>query len=84
MVIIDVREPEEFNQGHVEGAVSVPLGVIEQSPEIAKLPKDTPLVAYCRSGARAGMAKALLEQQGFVNVTNGIDQAQTEQMLHRS
>lgn len=83
-VIIDVREPDEFAGGHVEGALNVPLGRIESSPEIAGLAKSTPLIIYCRTGARAGMAKALLEQQGFTNVTNGIDQAQTEQMIHRS
>ena len=79
-LVIDVREPSEFEAGHLAGAENIPVGQVESRvEEIAKKlagDKDKPIVVYCKSGARAGRAKAALEQAGFRNVTNagGYDQ----------
>ncbi len=69
MIYIDVRTPEEFASGHYPDALNHPVELIMQGrfPELAK---DTEIILYCRSGARAGMAQQILQQAGFTNVTN--------------
>lgn len=69
MTYIDVRTPEEFASGHYPDALNHPVELIMQGrfPELAK---DTEIILYCRSGARAGMAQQILQQAGFTNVTN--------------
>lgn len=65
--IIDVRSEVEYKDGHVPGAVNVPLN---QIPTL-DAPKDAPLFLYCLSGARSGRACAALEDKlGFTNVNN--------------
>lgn len=72
-IVIDVREPDEFKVSHVTGAVNIPLGHLKSDAQIESLDRDTPIVTYCRSGSRAGVAQKILEQMGFSNVTNGIN-----------
>lgn len=69
-VFIDVRSPEEFQQGHVEGAELIPHEDIEQG--IAKLQPgmDTTLYLYCRSGRRAELAADTLRSLGYTRVIN--------------
>lgn len=67
--LIDVRTPEEFQAGYIEGAVNAPLTGF-QSGQLPDTTKDTKLYLYCRSGSRAGQAKSLLEQAGYTNITN--------------
>lgn len=65
LVILDVRTPEEFAQGHVPGAKNIPH---DQLPNrIAELmgDKNKEIVLYCRSGRRAGMAAETLKANGF-------------------
>lgn len=72
-VLIDVREPEEWAEGHVAGAVHIPLG--ELGLRLDELPRDRDLLFFCRSGARSGMAAEALRQHGVdraVNVAGGI------------
>ena len=68
-IIIDVRQPNEFQSGHIEGATNIPLSSI--AANISKI-KDLnkPVVAYCASGNRSGMATRQLEAQG-IEVING-------------
>lgn len=68
-LIIDVRTPTEFAQGHIEGATNIPLNSIQT---IADKISDhtTPLYLYCASGARSSNACRFLEAQGFEQVTN--------------
>lgn len=68
-LIIDVRTPTEFSQGHIENAINIPLDSIQ---EIANKISDrtTPLYLYCASGARSSNACRFLESQGFEQVTN--------------
>lgn len=81
-LIIDVREKFEYKMGHVKGAINIPLGQISAgSPKLEDTPKDTPIVVYCRSGGRSGMAAQALMNQGFSNVQNGINQRTVESNL---
>ena len=74
-IIIDVREPSEYNSGHVEGAVNLPLASISKdNKDISGLSSDQEIVVYCRSGGRAESARSKLLQLGFTNVVNGINQ----------
>lgn len=70
--VIDVRTPNEFAAGHIDGAINIPLEQIQNgSANLESLKKDSPIVLYCRSGRRSGVAKELLEQQGYSKLTNG-------------
>ncbi len=69
-VIVDVRSPWEFDTGHITGAKNIPLEeVIYKAKELKALNK--PIVLYCRSGNRSGMAVNILKQNGLVQVYNG-------------
>ena len=68
VVIIDVREDWEYNDGHIPGATLVPLGQIPD--RLAEIPQDKTVVAVCRSGNRSSQATDFLRQQGFENVHN--------------
>ena len=61
--LLDVRTPQEFAGGALPGAQNVPLNGIPNAME--NLPKDQPVLLYCRSGARSGMAQRFLIQEGF-------------------
>lgn len=67
--IVDVRTPAEFKQGHVKGAMNLPLQTL--SSHLNKLNKDEVIITCCASGMRSGAAKRLLKSQGFGNVHNG-------------
>lgn len=67
-VLLDVRTPEEYRDGHIPGSVNVPLGNLGDVGQVAQ--KDTPLYVYCRSGARSASAVAALEQEGYDRVRN--------------
>lgn len=67
--LVDVRTPEEFNSGSVDGAINIPLSVLEQ--ELSQFKNKENIIVFCRSGARSGNAKLILEQNGFERVING-------------
>ena len=69
-LLIDVRTPEEFAGGHVDGAVNIPVGDLGERLGELKGKEDTDIVVYCRSGARSATAKSLLESKGFKKVHN--------------
>ncbi|GAB55936.1 phage shock protein E [Glaciecola punicea ACAM 611] len=68
--VIDVRTDAEFNEGHLSQALHIPHTTMLQGEGFADLDKTKPVVLYCRTGGRAGQAKAFLEDQGFTDVTN--------------
>lgn len=70
-ILIDVRSPDEFKSGHIEGAVSLPLESITNAIEQVANDKSIPVVVYCRSGARSTIARARLLQMGYSQVING-------------
>ena len=65
-VLIDVRTPDEYAAGHIEGAINVPIDTLAQN--LAKIPADKPVIVYCASGHRAGMALSSLRILGYANV----------------
>lgn len=67
--LVDVRGPGEFAQGSVKGAVNIPLDILAGHLEEFRNKKH--IIVFCRSGNRSSMAKQILEQNGFTNVTNG-------------
>ncbi|HEY8690361.1 MAG TPA: rhodanese-like domain-containing protein [Chitinophagaceae bacterium] len=68
--IVDVRTPEEFVESHFPNAINIPLDQVQQRiNEFIKMPK--PIITYCRSGARSGMAMSFLTQSGIAEVQNG-------------
>lgn len=64
--LVDVREPSEFEAGHIPGAVNIPLRTLAQSLDM--IPSDQPVLVYCASGHRAGQATAALRLLGYDNV----------------
>ena len=71
VVYVDVRTREEYAQGHVEGAINIPhteMGT--RHDELAEFAGEE-IVVYCRSGRRSGIAKRILESEGYDNVVNG-------------
>lgn len=68
--MVDVRTPEEFLNEHIPGAINIPLEQVQQRiNEFNELPK--PIMAYCRSGNRSGMAVSILKQNGIAEAING-------------
>lgn len=81
--LIDVREPEEFDLGHLDGAINVPSeSLMSGVPELKDVPKDTPLLLYCRTGSRSAIALNILKSLGFTNVINGINQQIAKQRFN--
>lgn len=78
-LFIDVREPSEYEKGHVKNAINLPPAkLMAGAHEIADIPKDTPLVLYCITGARSNASIHMLQQLGYTNLTNGINKQQVE------
>lgn len=66
-LLLDVRTPEEYAEGHLPGALNIPVDqVAKRLDEVG--PKDKPVVVYCRSGRRSGLAAVTLEKAGFQSV----------------
>jgi rhodanese-related sulfurtransferase len=78
IMLVDVREPAEFQAMHIPGAISVPRGILESScdwdyddtiPELAA-GHDREIVVICRSGNRSVLAADVMQQMGFKNVVS--------------
>ena len=67
LLILDVRTVEEYQNGHVEDAVNLPVANISESINMFN-DKDQKIVVYCRSGRRAGNALQFLTDNGFTNL----------------
>lgn len=70
LVILDVRTPEEFAEGHVDGAVMLDFYDPEFSARIADLDPNVSYLLYCRSGNRSGQTAELMSELGFINVAD--------------
>jgi rhodanese-related sulfurtransferase len=68
-LIVDVRSPAEYQNGHIKGSVNIPVDQIKSKVEQLKA-KNQPVITCCRSGARSGMAKSILKASG-IEVYNG-------------
>lgn len=69
-LLIDVRTPEEFEDGHIEGAINIPHTQTEALVDAVGSDPDRPVVVYCRSGRRSGIARDALEARGYTGVFN--------------
>lgn len=67
---IDVRTTDEFNAGHIEGAVHIPYEEIAARISEVTIDKDAIIHLYCRSGNRSGIAQQTLQAMGFKNAVN--------------
>lgn len=70
VVFVDVRSPQEFNEDHIRDAVNIPLDqIMGRLDELEGI--EGPIILYCRSGNRSGMALHILQAEGFRNLYNG-------------
>ena len=70
LVILDVREPNEFKRGHIPKAINIPRGLLEFQVS-KKIPnRDTHIIVYCKSGGRACLGTDTLVQMGYKNAVN--------------
>jgi len=78
LLVLDVREPSEHEQGHIKGAMLVPRGILEAAadreypkhqPELVEA-RGRPVAAYCATGGRSALAAATLKLMGFENVVS--------------
>ncbi|MGF1776053.1 rhodanese-like domain-containing protein [Vibrio nomapromontoriensis] len=67
-MLVDVRTPQEFVDGHIDNSVNYPLSEIEK--HFSHVDKSTSIVLYCRSGNRSGQAYRYLQSQGFTQLHN--------------
>ena len=68
VVLIDVREQWEYDQGHIPGITLIPMG--EVSNRLSEIPKDKTVILTCRSGNRSGQVTDFLRDNGYDNVHN--------------
>ena len=68
-LIVDVRTPAEFKDGHIKGSINLPLQTLGSN--MNKLKKDQVIITCCRSGSRSGMARHQLQAAGYTQVYNG-------------
>ncbi|MDH3294688.1 MAG: rhodanese-like domain-containing protein [Acidimicrobiia bacterium] len=70
LVVIDVRTPEEFAEGHLDGAIQIDFYSEDFTDSLAKLDRDRPYVIYCRSGSRSGQTREIMADLGFIDVAD--------------
>lgn len=69
-VVVDCREADEFAQGIIEGARTIPRGMLEMRIEQVAPDRSTPIVVYCAVGARSALAAHSLQALGYTNVAS--------------
>lgn len=79
--LVDVRTLAEYKQGHLRGAINIPLQIL--SDNLSKLRKDKPVITYCASGMRSAAAKNVLINKGFDPVYNGGGYHRLENLLRK-
>ena len=69
VIILDVREQDEYDSGHIPGAVLLPVGSIDETTAAQVIPeKDSTVLVYCRSGNRSKTASSTLADLGYTNI----------------
>ena len=68
-ILLDVRTPGEYRQGHIPGSINLPLQAIASTPSVIEN-KDAPLYVYCYSGARSQQACSLLRHMNYTQVND--------------
>jgi molybdopterin/thiamine biosynthesis adenylyltransferase/rhodanese-related sulfurtransferase len=72
VTLLDVREPDEFDQGALPGVIHIPRGHLEAQIESRITDKNTPVIAYCAGGVRSAFAAKTLQELGYTNVVSMI------------
>ena len=70
VIVLDVRTAEEYNSGHIDGAVHIPYEIIGDKIAALSEDKESDIVVYCRSGRRSGIAQKTLQEMGYTRVVN--------------
>ena len=69
VIILDVREQDEYDSGHIPGAVLLPVGTIDETTAAEVIPeKDSTVLVYCRSGNRSKTASSTLAELGYTSI----------------
>ena len=69
VIILDVREQDEYDSGHIPGAVLLPVGTIDETTAAEVIPeKDATVLVYCRSGNRSKTASSTLAELGYTGI----------------
>lgn len=69
LVLVDIREQNEWNLGHAAPAIYIGRGVLESQIE-SRVPRESPVVLYCASGNRSALAAKVLQEMGYTNVAS--------------
>ncbi|MGB3023366.1 MAG: rhodanese-like domain-containing protein [Candidatus Saccharimonadales bacterium] len=86
LMIIDTREPSEYAQSHVTGAINISTMQFMHGtlpPQLSDVTHDQPIIVYCRSGQRSNTVMQFLRMHGFTNITNGINEHHVARLLER-
>ncbi len=67
-ILIDVRSPQEFKEGHIKGAISIPYYDLYNSAKEVLKEKNQTIIVYCNTGSRSSKAVRILKRQGYTNV----------------
>jgi rhodanese-related sulfurtransferase len=70
ILLVDVRDRNEFAQGHIKGAINIPLSQLAATIDTVAESMDTPIYTYCHSGPRSVNACQILKQLGYTHVRN--------------
>jgi len=70
LVVVDVRKPAEFAEGHVKDAVNIPLDEMKDPAVLANLEEDQNIYVHCAGGYRSVIATSLMKRQGIHNLRN--------------
>jgi len=72
VLLLDVREPDEYAAGHLAGAINIPRGVLEfrLSGDAALADTGRPVLVYCKTSGRAALAARVMQEMGFADVTS--------------
>lgn len=69
-ILIDVRSPQEYREGHIDGAILIPEYEMKKKVENILSDKEKTIIVYCSSGGRSKKAQKLLKKLGYQNVYN--------------
>ena len=69
-ILIDVRSPQEYREGHLKGAISIPEYELANRCSKELKNKDQEIIVYCSSGSRSKKAQKQLQRKGYINVYN--------------
>lgn len=67
-ILIDVRSPQEYKEGHLEGSINFPLYDLERKYNSKLQNKNNTIILYCQSGSRSKRALKILKEQGYTSV----------------